>query len=362
MKGKGLLFGLNYDHIPEAKLNGCINDVNIIAKKIDRLFGGSLELEVFTDDHDKANTSYDGIIRNLYNLAIDSYSNDLDFVWVHFSGHGSQARDTSGDELDYMDEGICPSDFHLKGIVIDDILNHVISRFNPKTKLLFICDSCHSGSILDLRYSWKTDSRQAIIDNKSCKIRSNVILISGCMDNQTSADAYNLLNDQKHIGALTACIVKTLESKPQLLYDAFAFVNVLRKELQIGGFNQYPCLSSTYDLTKNSSMIYIPSVKRDIEVDVQQPVQQPVMQQPVQQPVMQQPVMQQPIMQQPVMQQPVMQQPVMQQASHYVQQPVPQYSSKPMMQQPHRPVYIESQNTYFYPIQIVTVLPMPIYI
>ena len=324
MKGKGLLFGLNYDHIPAAKLNGCINDVNATAAKIFNLFGGSFPLEVYTDDVDKKNTSYDGIVRNLYNLAIESYSNNLDFVWIHFSGHGSQVRDTSGDELDYMDEGICPSDYQTKGIVIDDILNHVISRFNPKTKILFICDSCHSGSILDLRYSWKSDTKQPIIDNKSCKIRSNIILISGCMDNQTSADAYNLLNDKKHIGALTASILRVLEFRPKLLYDVFGFVNVLRKELQRGGFSQYPCLSSTYDLTKDISMIYTPGGQRDI--DVTQPVMQP--QQPVMQP------------QQPVMQplQPVM-------------QPLQ------MSQQP-RPVYYESQNTYFYPLQIVTVFPV----
>ena len=255
MRGKAILFGLNYVNIPRATLNGCINDVKQISQQIHTLFDGQLHVDVFTDDIDRKNTSYDGIVQNLYDAAIQSYSDDLDFVWVHFSGHGSQKKDTSGDELDYMDEGICPSDFHIKGILIDDILNNVISKFNPKTKVLFVADCCHSGSILDLKYSWNVDARKCKTDNKNCKIMNNVILISGCMDNQTSADAFNLLNDKKHIGALTASFIKVLEKRPQQLYDVFSFVSSVRTELRRGGFNQYPCLSSTIDISKEPSMV-----------------------------------------------------------------------------------------------------------
>jgi hypothetical protein len=154
-----------------------------------------------------------------------------------------------------MDEGLVPSDYESKGILIDDILNHVISRFNPNTKILFVCDSCHSGSILDLKYTWNVTTRQSTIDNKKCTVKAKTILISGCMDNQTSADAYNLLNDKQHIGALTACFIKVLERKPQQLYDVFSFVDSVRKELKIQGFAQYPCLTSTFDIANEPSMI-----------------------------------------------------------------------------------------------------------
>lgn len=290
MKGKAVLFGLNYFHIPNATLNGCINDVKQMSQQIHTLFDSQLPVETYTDDVNKKSTSYDGIVHILYDLAIQSYSNNLDFVWIHFSGHGSQKKDTSGDELDYMDEGICPSDFNIKGIIIDDILNNVISRFNPKTKVLFVSDCCHSGSILDLRYSWDTDARICKIDNKNCKILSNVILISGCMDNQTSADAYNLLNDKKHIGALTASFIKVLEKRPQQLYDVFSFVSSVRTELRRGGFSQYPCISSTIDIRKEPSMI-VPIHNRlqqqsieeqifDIPVQKINPIQPPQLPQP----------------------------------------------------------------------------------
>lgn len=364
IRGKALLFGLNYEHIPKAKLNGCINDVKQMSTHIQNMFAkDTFVIEVHTDDIDKQNTSYDGIVRNLYNAAIESYSNNLDFVWVHFSGHGSQAKDTSGDELDYMDEGVCPSDYNTKGIVIDDILNNVMAKFNPRTKVLFVCDSCHSGSILDLRYTWNVNAKRSIIDNNNCKIKSNVILISGCMDNQTSADAYNLLNDNKHIGALTASFINVLEKKPKQLYDVFSFVESLRDELKRGGFSQYPCLSSTYDLTSDTSMIPgsapapklynqyyfkpIPQRYRDIENNYDQNVSECTQDNVINVP-----------------------QSVPQSVPQYYQQnvqnvpkPIPQYTYQMPLQQ--RPQYTQSYQQYNMPVhmpmQMPTSVPNPQY-
>lgn len=253
MKGKALLFGLNYAHCKAGKLNGCINDVYNISKFIERNY--NIPQYIYTDDVDMKNTSYDGIVKNLYNLAIESYKENLDFVWIHYSGHGSNQKDTSGDEKDGMDEGLVPSDYEYKGILIDDIINNVMSSFNPKTKILFICDACHSGSILDLKYSWDTN-KKSTIDNYNCKIKANTILISGCMDTQTSADAFNVLGDNKSVGALSACILKVLNNKPKYINDVFSFINAVRIELKKGRFEQYPCLSSTYDLVNNPMMIF----------------------------------------------------------------------------------------------------------
>ena len=252
MKGKALLFGLNYNHCKQGKLKGCINDVFNMAKYIHSLL--DIPIELYTDDTDIKSTSYDGIISILHNLAIESYKNDLDFVWIHFSGHGSQQKDTSGDEKDGMDEGLVPSDYEKKGIIIDDIIHKTICSFNPKTKILFICDSCHSGTMLDLKYTWSSD-KQCTIDNKNNSIKSNTMLISGCMDEQTSADAFNLLNDNKSVGALSATILKVLTKKPEKIYNAFSLINSVRNELRRGGYSQIPSLSTNFDISENSSLI-----------------------------------------------------------------------------------------------------------
>ena len=269
IKGKALLFGLNYAYCSSGKLNGCINDVRQISKQIASIFGSDFPIETYTDDVDRKSTSYDGITQELYNLAIESYSNNLDFVWIHYSGHGSQQKDFSRDpdELDGMDEGLVPSDYEKKGILIDDILNNVINRFNPKTKILFICDACHSGSMLDLTYVWDANRREASYDNRNCKVKAQTLLISGCQDSQTSADAYNLLGDFQSIGALTASIVKVLKNKPNEINNVFAFIESVRAELKRGGFKQYPCLSSNYDLNRDPSLI--PSFSEEIQQHVQ---------------------------------------------------------------------------------------------
>ena len=252
IKGKALLFGLNYAHCKEGQLKGCINDVDEISQYISNVL--QIPIDKYTDDVDIKNTSYDGIIQKLYELAIESYKNNLEYVWIHYSGHGSFQKDLSGDEKDGNDEGLVPSDYEKKGILIDDVINKVLSNFNPKTKILFICDACHSGTMLDLKYTWN-EKRQSKIDNPKCSVKAKTILVSGCMDNQTSADAWNLLDNKKSIGALTASILNVLKRSSQQIYDVFIFVNSVRSELRRNGFSQYPILSSNFDIANEPSMV-----------------------------------------------------------------------------------------------------------
>jgi hypothetical protein len=273
MRGRAVLFGLNYAHCKQGQLNGCVNDVKQVAKLIYSMFDEQMPVELYTDDVDRKNTSYDGILQKLYDVAIASYRDNLDYVWVHYSGHGSHQKDISGDESDGQDEGLVPSDYETKGLLLDDVIHRVMSCFNPKTKILFVSDCCHSGSILDLTYVWN-EQKQSFVENKKCTIRSPTILISGCRDSQTSADAYNLLKDNQHIGALTASIIKVLQSNRKYIFDAFAFVDAVRKELKKGRFEQYPCLSSTFDLTTEPSLI--PKMqKREIDVETKQDIPAP---------------------------------------------------------------------------------------
>jgi len=360
MKGKAVLFGLNYSHCRAGKLKGCINDVFNMAKYIHSLL--DIPIELYTDDTDIKSTSYDGIIAKLHDTAIESYKNDLDFVWIHFSGHGSQQKDTSGDEEDGMDEGLVPSDYERKGIIIDDIIHQTFCSFNPKTKILFICDSCHSGTILDLKFNWGSD-KQCTIDNKNNSITSNTMLISGCMDSQTSADAFNIMGDNKSVGALSATILKILEKKPEKIYNAFSLINSVRNELQRGGYTQIPSLSTNYDISENSSLIPVNTTHSSAQtprintssfnVPQQQVIQSNVAQHLVQPQVPQQQVIQsnvaQHVVQPQVHEQQVFQShtpqyvvnpPVAQQYSHHPQQysQVPQYvyhnqqQSKPVQQ------------------------------
>ena len=75
---------------------------------------------------------------------------------LHHAGHGGSKRDTSGDEADGMDETILPLDFQRAGEILDDELHAILVRPLVRgVRLTAIFDSCHSGSVMDLPFSYK---------------------------------------------------------------------------------------------------------------------------------------------------------------------------------------------------------------
>ena len=251
MKSKALLFGLNYAHLPsQYRLNGCINDVANMAAYL-RTKLGVAEVECITDDTDLVNTSALGMVQKLYQAALQSYSEDLDFMWLHYSGHGTSVADRSGDERDRMDECLVPSDFTSVGVVSDDIIEQVLQHFNPKTRVVIIWDCCHSATMADLRYSWENPTRP-VTENPRCFVRAKVLTLSGCLDNQTSADA---LINSRFAGAMTASLLGVMENDPACLQDVFQLLAALRRVLKDGGFEQVPKLCSSYMLSTDKAVV-----------------------------------------------------------------------------------------------------------
>lgn len=81
-----------------------------------------------------------------------------DSLVFHFSGHGSQQKNYTGDEIDGYDETLCPLDFEKQGMIVDDEINATIVRPLPRgAKLHAIIDACHSGTVLDLSYLCRMD-------------------------------------------------------------------------------------------------------------------------------------------------------------------------------------------------------------
>lgn len=254
-KGRAVLFGLNYARDPGAALQGCINDVNNMARFLtDRL---RMQCDVYTDDATPYDTTFNGMVARLMDVALQSHAEDLDFVWIHYSGHGSYVSDRSGDELDGRDECLVPSDFRTRGVISDDLLNVLLRRFNPRTRVVCVFDCCHSGTIADVKYSWE-DDRRVTVENITCGVRAKVITLSGCMDNQTSADAFDVLGDKRFSGAMTSCLLAVLTSSSSPTVDVFSLLNGLRAKLGERGFTQRPKLCSTYNLAKDRAFLPCP--------------------------------------------------------------------------------------------------------
>ena len=93
-------------------------------------------------------------------------------LFFHYSGHGTQVLDGEDgikDEEDGFDEAICPVDFDDSGFIIDDdIRRMLIDPLNETITLHAIMDCCHSATITDLRYMYKT-----VINNNNNNLKIN---------------------------------------------------------------------------------------------------------------------------------------------------------------------------------------------
>jgi metacaspase-1 len=255
---RALLFGLNYPGVPGCALSGCVNDVKNMAEFLAAAKPG-IQVRVVDDTAAPEACTRAGILRELGALvAAVNADPACNYVWIHYSGHGSYVRDTSGDEADGRDECLVPLDFRTAGVITDDALVGVLAGFTRKaTKVVFVSDSCHSGTVCDLKYRW-TSATTATLDNARARaVTARVVLLSGCLDTQTSADAFGVLETTvsgrpEAGGALTGALLNVL--RKERLTDAFAVWRSVTAQLRTAGFQQRPLLTSSFNLAKDLSL------------------------------------------------------------------------------------------------------------
>jgi hypothetical protein len=237
---KALLIGINYINTPYA-LNGCIDDTNKMKDFLSKY--GFNDFNIITD-LTQCKPTKDNILNELKNLLINSNSNDL--LFFYFSGHGSYTYDVNNDEVDKKDEMIISSD--LKELIDDEIKNNLIKYLKKDVTLIGLFDSCHSGTILDLKYNY-LDSNNYNNYSENNKVTTecegNVIMISGCMDNQTSMEA---IIDNKPQGVLTKYFIQSLTNNSNCSWREL--LKSMREAIKKNGFSQIPQLStdSIYDI------------------------------------------------------------------------------------------------------------------
>jgi hypothetical protein len=246
---KAYLFGLNYSKEKKVRLQGCINDVNNMGKFLkDKKIVD--KIEIYTDESNLDETSASGMKKKINEISKTTWKEKLKLVWIHYSGHGTSILDKENDEKDGKDECLVPWDYTSAGVIKDDDIRKLLATFNPVTRIVLIFDCCNSGTMGDLNYSWK--KRIPKVENIQGTILSPVISISGCLDNQTSADAYNVDGSKQYTGALTSCLLIVLNKNyKSRLFD---FVEQLENELKKKGFQQRPKLCSSFKLSKKTSL------------------------------------------------------------------------------------------------------------
>ncbi len=246
MNTQALLFGINYTNT-DNQLFGCINDVINIAEFLKECGFDNDNINIYTDIKNPNDVTVKGICNHLINLVKDSWSKNLDLVWIHYSGHGTSVKCNEGDEIDGRDECIVPLDYETNGFITDDIICDIIHEFNPKTKIILFFDCCHAGTICDLTYHYIKEHKKIIENNRPICL-SKILCISGCDDNQTSADANNLYGFNISAGAMTAITLNILKKFPETKSNIFLLKKFITRELKQKGFQQVPQITSSYDL------------------------------------------------------------------------------------------------------------------
>ena len=231
-----------------------MNDVREMAAFLTARYPG-IDIRMFDDTTTPAACTKAGIMAQL-RAFVDSLNADTACTgaWIHYSGHGSTTRDRSGDEADGKDEALVPTDFQTAGLILDDELRAVFAGVTRKNlKIVCVMDSCHSGTVCDLKYLW-TSKTTAVLENKAAPaIQPRIILLSGCMDAQTSADAFDVLGNKQAGGALTGNLLHAF--RIDNARNAFDVQQAVLKRLKDGGFTQRPLLTSSYNLAKDLVML-----------------------------------------------------------------------------------------------------------
>jgi len=239
---KALLVGINYFGT-QAELKGCINDVHRMRGILCGMYGfpsSPDSMLVLTDDSSdpQLRPTRANIMGALQWLAQGVQPGDV--LFFHFSGHGAQQEDPSYSEEDGYDETICPGDFNTAGMIVDDeIFDLMVGPLPAGAKLTAVMDCCHSGTGLDLPFTLQGGGWCE--EDNPCHSSGDVLLISGCQDEQCSSDGGGGMGPP--MGAMTTALCNTLERSPVMTHSQL--LDMLRGELRSGGFQQIPSLTSS---------------------------------------------------------------------------------------------------------------------
>ncbi len=243
MAKRAVLIGINKYQIPGSDLSGCVNDVKNLRSVLTTYYGfASKDITTLTD----LQATKKAIQTAIQKLIKGGKKGDI--LLLHYSGHGSNVPDDNGDEADHRDEIICPTDLDWKDPLSDDWFRKTFNTLRKGVSLTVIMDCCHSGSItrmlpqagapikarflpcpLDLMAVESGRKVRGIVRgqlgkaSRASKRRNDIVnvdigevLITGCRDTQTSADAHI---GGAYNGALTYYLVESIkEAEGKLTY------------------------------------------------------------------------------------------------------------------------------------------------
>ena len=243
MAKRAVLIGINRYQVPGSDLRGCVNDVKNFEQALTTYDGFSAQDITSLTDLQATKKAMQSAIQKLI-----TGGKKGDTLLLHYSGHGSNVPDDNGDEADHRDEILCPTNLDWNDPLRDDWLRATFNKLRAGVNLTVIMDCCHSGTVtraisppdepikerflpcpLDFMGTESGKKLSGTLRGKLGKAprgrkrKSDIVhadiqemLITGCRDTQTSADAQigGTFN-----GALTYYLVESIkETKGNLTY------------------------------------------------------------------------------------------------------------------------------------------------
>jgi len=264
---RALTVGINYPG-QASELRGCVNDSHTVKRLLIEEFG--FEDSDITQVLDNDATT-DRMKRELVKLVDGARPGDV--LFFHYSGHGSQIIDKSGEEGDGLDEILCPVDLNWQDkVIVDDFLKTVFDSVPAGVNLTILLDCCNSGGGVDAVEEFQTEAgeaRDAVgrhgrymepppeikaqMANLPKQVRtrsilrnvdSTCMLITGAQAHQTAADA---LIDGTYQGATTYALDRAVRGlgRSATYYQVIHHLNQFMKDF---GFTQRPQLDGPRSL------------------------------------------------------------------------------------------------------------------
>jgi hypothetical protein len=272
-----LLVGINYRNTAD-ELNGCYNDVVNVATYLRTVLGYDPASITMLSDGNRGSVfpasvapTRQNIIAGITALVAGMVAGDE--AVFHYSGHGTLVRDRNCDEVSGLDSCLCPLDYATPasaggGVITDDEIRALLVNRVPRgARLYVILDCCHNGTGCDIRYKyedfsvllaqrpvsvWRTQQK-AFADGKYVDTAGDVYMISGCRDEQTSADAY--INNA-FAGALTYAIFAILRANQASIstYSWSSLLRDLRYFMRVNRYDQIPQIMTGQLITPSAAV------------------------------------------------------------------------------------------------------------
>ncbi|KAH8618082.1 Caspase domain [Trypanosoma vivax] len=204
------------------------------------------------------------ILRHLAWLVLGAKPGDVLFLF--FAGHGTQTK-ALHDAAEEFDQCLLPVDYEKNGCILDnDIHKVLLSRLPAGVRLTAVFDCCHSGTMMDLAFKYACSASSApqcgghmerIREGND--VKADVLMVSGCEDDQTSADVHDTATlgtgSTGAGGAITQCLTYMIQNRTTASYrDLF---HATRDMLHRKGYTQIPqlCASKPLDLQQQFSLM-----------------------------------------------------------------------------------------------------------